>query len=277
MLRVLGREVVASREPPGRTPCLRRVVTLDDGRTAFVKQALQGDTAAWLRIERRLYEHLEGHEVTPRLLDFVDGDRPLLVLEDSSDAHWPPPWREGDVDAVLETLAVLRAITPPADIPAADASRYHLWPLVAADPAAMLSLGVCSAAWLENALPVLEAASAGASFEGDGLVHLDVRSDNICIRDGRALLIDWNWAGRGGPSVDVSCWLPSLASEGGPQPEEVDASADPRVAALLAGWWAAMAGLPEPPNTSGVRAVQLSQLRVALPWAARLHGLPPPG
>jgi hypothetical protein len=41
------------------------------------------------------------------------------------------------------------------------------------------------------------------------------------------------------------------------------------LAALLAGVWAAVAGRPPPPTAPGVRAVQLAQLRVALPWAAR--------
>ena len=45
------------------------------------------------------------------------------------------------------------------------------------------------------------------------------------------------------------------------------------LAAMLAGVWAAAAGLPPPPTAPDVRAAQLTQLRVALPWAARQLGL----
>lgn len=46
------------------------------------------------------------------------------------------------------------------------------------------------------------------------------------------------------------------------------------LAAMLAGVWAATAGLPPPPTAPNVRAAQLTQLRTALPWAARELGLP---
>jgi aminoglycoside phosphotransferase (APT) family kinase protein len=42
-----------------------------------------------------------------------------------------------------------------------------------------------------------------------------VRSDNICIGDGGATLVDWNWASVGNPRVDLAFWLPSLHFEGG--------------------------------------------------------------
>ena len=45
-----------------------------------------------------------------------------------------------------------------------------------------------------------------------------MRSDNLCIRDGRAYLVDWNCACLGNPELDLAAWLPSLACEGGPQP-----------------------------------------------------------
>jgi hypothetical protein len=50
---------------------------------------------------------------------------------------------------------------------------------------------------------------------GDALVHVDVRSDNVCFRDGHALIVDWVAAGIANPDLDVAAWLPSLAAEGG--------------------------------------------------------------
>jgi hypothetical protein len=51
----------------------------------------------------------------------------------------------------------------------------------------------------------------------------------------------------------------------------------PEVAAWVAGFFAARAGLPVIPDAPRVRVVQRQQLETALPWAARALGLPPPG
>ena len=150
------------------------------------------------------------------------------------------------------------------------------WPRLADDPEPFLSLGLCSPAWLERHLPVLQAASRNAPVAGNALLHRDVRSDNICIRDGEALLIDWNWAAAGNPLIDTVSWLPSLCAEGGPKPDEIVGREAAELAAFVAGYFASQAGLPVIPHAPRVREVQLQQLRVALPWAARALGLPPP-
>ena len=69
---------------------------------------------------------------------------------------------------------------------------------------------MCSTEWLESALPELLAASERCDVQGKAFLHLDVRSDNICIADGRAVLVDWNWACLGNPLVDLVFWLPPL-------------------------------------------------------------------
>jgi len=147
--------------------------------------------------------------------------------------------------------------------------------VVEADAAPFLSLGLCSQAWLENALPTLRHIAEAAPFAGDALIHLDVRSDNICLRGQRALLVDWNQACLANPDVDIAVWLPSLRAERGPQPWEL-LPGQPGLAAWVAGFFAARAGLP-PPSTAdpSVRALRLAQLEVALPWAARELELPP--
>ena len=125
---------------------------------------------------------------------------------------------------------------------------------------------------------MLSAASAGAHVDGDRLLHFDVRSDNLCFRDGRAVLIDWNFACVGEPVFDVAAWLPSLHAEGGPPPEQVLETSDEvaAIASLLAGyfgWRGAHPGIPQAPH---VRPLQRRQASTALPWAARALGLPPP-
>ena len=103
-----------------------------------------------------------------------------------------------------------------------------------------------------------------------------MRSDNLCIRDGRAVLIDWNFACLGNPAADVAAWLPSLHAEGGPAPDEILPEGAAELAALLAGYFCARAGLPSIPQAPHARPLQLAQSRTSLPWAARLLDLPPP-
>ncbi|MGZ4110672.1 MAG: aminoglycoside phosphotransferase family protein, partial [Actinomycetota bacterium] len=149
------------------------------------------------------------------------------------------------------------------------------WREVAADPAPFLALGLCSPVWLERHLEVLNEAARSAPLDGRALLHLDVRSDNVCLRDGSAVLVDWNWATVGNPELDLFAWLPSLHAEGGPPPEEVTTGGG-ELAAALAGFFCAHAALPSIPTAPRVRPVQLAQARVALPWAARALGLPAP-
>ena len=151
------------------------------------------------------------------------------------------------------------------------------WREVERDPEPFLSLGLCSRSWLSTHLPALCDAAERAPFEGNDLLHLDVRSDNIALRDGRALLVDWNWACAGNALVDLAAWVPSLHVEGGPAPEEVvDGDGVPELAASLAGFFAARAGLRPPATAPRVRVVQREQLSVALPWACRALELPEP-
>lgn len=274
---VLGSDVVAWRHAPrGYTLAERWSVVTADGRRAFVKRASSEDTARWPRIEHAAYRAVDPR-LRPSMLAFDDADMPMLVLEDLADAHWPPPWRPGDVAAVREALDVLHASPAPAWAPDASELRVRLagWDRVALDPARFLLLGLCSAGWLERALPVLLQADRDTPLTGDAPLHLDVRSDNICLRDGRAVLVDWNWIRRGNPALDVAAWLPSLAAEGGAVPEEVLPGAG-ALAGFLAGYFAANAPTPPPVGAPRVREAQLGQLRTALPWAARELGLDEP-
>lgn len=145
----------------------------------------------------------------------------------------------------------------------------------ARDPAPFLSLGLCSRAWLEAALPLLLEAQDDAVLEGDELVHADVRSDNLCFAGRRSILVDWNWAARGNGSFDAASWASSLTAELGPPPAKVSPG-QPELAALLCGYFASKAGLAPPSPGSLVREIQFTQLRVALPWAAGELALPPP-
>jgi hypothetical protein len=282
--RALGATPTAWRPVPahGSTATRRFVVDISDRGSVFVKIATIDYVADWFRDELVAYEALEGSSFLPRLVGWDDdGVAPLLAIEDLSDARWPPPWERPTADAVVSSLEELHAATPERALPTAEERQFGLdsWPDVVADPEPFLSTGVCDRSWLERHLPVLAEASARARIDGRETLHFDVRSDNLCIRAGQALFVDWNHACVGNGLLDTAAWLPSLEAEGGPSPEDIlpgDTAGLAEIAALLAGYFSARAGLPPIPGIGHVRRLQLMQSKTALPWAARLLGLPPP-
>jgi hypothetical protein len=256
----------------------RWLVSFADGRSAFVKAAVDDLTAEWLRGEHCVYGQVRD-DFLPALVGWHDdGARPVLVLEDLSGARWPPPWSPAHISLLVSALERIASTPAPAGLESLEERRGDLagWELVADDPEPFLSVGLCSPPWLEAALPTLLAAAQACVLAGDAFLHFDVRSDNVCFMGDRAVLVDWNWAAIGNPVIDLAAWLPSLHAEGGPPPEEI-LFGEPEAASLIAGFFAARVGLPPPPTAPKVRRVQLEQLRTALPWAARALGLPPPG
>jgi hypothetical protein len=272
IMRAVGSRPVAYRPRGGGYSSADRFsVTLADGRSVFVKSAAAENLAGWLRREREVYGALDGSFI-PRLVGWDDdGERPLLAIEDLSDADWTPLWDKARVDAVLSALADIAAAAPPpntAPVEVSFAGLFGRWEIVADDPAPFLSAGLRDAAWLDRALPLILEAADAAPVGGSGLCHLDVRSDNMCFRDGTAVLVDWNWTSLANPDLDVAAWLPSLRVEGGPPPWEV-LPGQPGLAAFVAGVWAAVVGLPPPETAPTVRAMQRAQLEVALDWLDR--------
>lgn len=266
----------------GCTANERWIVCLDDGRSAFLKAAVDENTAIWLRSEHQIYSHVSG-DFMPQFLGWHDDELPVLFIEDLSACHWPPPWTNAQIEAVRDALHQLAA-TPVADALQSTLPRmeeYHKgkaglpgWKDVAANTQPFLGLNFCSASWLEKCLPILMAAASAAQLRGESLVHNDIRSDNLCFRDGQAILVDWNWARIGNPLFDVAAWLPSLHSEGGPRPEDVMPHGATEIASFMSGYWASQAGRPPYPNAPRVRPLQLQCLKSALPWAVRALNLP---
>jgi hypothetical protein len=178
--RLAGADVRALRpiKGGGYAASFRALAELADGRTVFVKADAEELTSGFLRDEQRVYAALSG-PFMPELVGMDDGEPPLLVLEDLSPGHWPPPWDESSVAAVRETLAAVAATAAPEWLHSIAVEADWLlggWAVIGDDPEPLLSLGVCSAAWLEHSLPVLREAAETAPIEGDALLHLDVRT-----------------------------------------------------------------------------------------------------
>jgi hypothetical protein len=246
------------------------LVEFTDGERAFLKVGRIDPSPAWVRDEFRVYGAVAG-DFMPELLGFEDGESPLLVLEHIVDAWWPPPWRDEDIAAVQAALEEIAATEVVGELPQLVENEWPGWPEVAADPEPFLGLGLVSREWLDGALPALVDAAAATQLDGDSLLHCDVRSDNLCIRHGRGVLVDWNHARIGNPAFDLAFWLPSLKLESGPPPESFDVD---ELAPFVAGFFAALAGLPKPEGAPAVREFQRAQLEVALPWACAALGLP---
>jgi len=255
----------------GYSTAERYTVALDDGRRVFVKTADAEHMAAWLRREHEIYASLRGSFI-PELLAFDDdGRRPLLVIEDLSHADWSPRWTPERIATVRAALDELHACAPPPNtLPVREtyAGWFGRWHIVEADPGPFLSLGLRTPAWLAERLPAIVAAADAAPVDGEAVTHLDVRSDNLCTLDGRAVLVDWNFVSFAAPELDLAAWACSLALEGGPPPWELLAGS-PGLAAFIAGIFAAVAGLPPPETAPTVREFQARQLAVALDWLDR--------
>lgn len=220
---LVGPVVELRRIERGYTPAERAVAVLADGRSVFVKQAINPQVIDRLRAEHRMYEHLGRQSFLAELISWRDGDEPILVLEDLSSCLWPPPWNRVRIDAVLSMLLRVTACDPPRDLKPFAEMPYALgnWGEVLADPHPFLALGICDRRWLDRNGPILRDAANAAPLTGSALLHCDVRSDNICFRADDALLIDWDCACIGNSTIDVAFWLPSLASEDGPLPSDV--------------------------------------------------------
>ena len=60
-----------------------------------------------------------------------------------------------------------------------------------------------------------------AAGTGDSLLHLDVRADNVLLTATRVHFVDWPWASVGARWLDLVAMLPSVAMQGGPDPESL--------------------------------------------------------
>lgn len=256
----------------------RWVVVLENAMTAFVKIGIHDQTRHQVRQEAHFYQVFQ-EPFTPRFLGFQDHDEsPMLVLEDLSNATWPPPWTDTQIEKVVATLEQVASSSPPDFLPSLEQYRENLsgWNRVEDDPSLFLDLGLVSEAWLAEALPVMKQASDRAVLSGSALVHFDVRSDNLAFLPNRTVLVDWSVPAVGNPLADIVGWLPSLHVEGGPTPQEILGDQGADLVALITGYWASKAGLPPPERAPRVRDVQRAQLEISLPWAAQLLDLTEP-
>ncbi|WP_345224720.1 phosphotransferase [Streptomyces cremeus] len=287
---ILGSPVVGARtQAGGFSPGVAARLTLADGTRAFVK-AVSADanphSPELHRREARNTAALPPGVPAPHLLgSYDDGTWVVLVLEDVEGVQPRIPWRRDELDRVLAALAGLSAALTPAPYDAprteeADAQTFRGW-------RQRLESGEWDGLdpWAAANLPrLIELSSRWAEFaHGDTLCHADLRADNILLTpDGGAVFVDWPHAVRAVAWFELLVMLPSVAAQGGGDPEEIFAAhpsaagADPDgvtcVLAALAGYFVHHSLLPAPPGLPTLRPFQGVQGAVAVAWLRRRLG-----
>jgi len=286
----LDAEVVsATTRPAGFSPGLAARLETAAGDRLFVK-AVSGDTnpisPQLHRREAHVASLLPADAPAPRFrwwfelgpwvvlgFDYVEGANPEL------------PWRRPDLDRVLDALSELaRTLTPsPAELETVG-ERLGTTLLGWRDLAVHQDdLARIPPLWQRRLDELVELEThAPIAAAGDTLVHLDIRADNILLTDTGVMFVDWPFAAIGAPWLDLVAMLPSVAMQGGPDPEEVwrrhplssgvDREAVDAFLAGLAGMFTRQSLLPPSPGVETVRRFQSAQGHTARAWLAHRRG-----
>lgn len=267
----------------GFSPGVAARVLCANGSRAFVKAASPSpnpDTPELHRHEREVLEALPAGTPVPRLrYGYDDGEWVALVLHDIDGRQPVLPARRDDLDAVLAALGTLADHLSPAPaavtVTLADVYGELLggWRELAAAPPADLD------PWVRRHLPRLVELEVPwqEATAGQALVHTDLRADNILVTGaGRAVVVDWAWACRGSPWVDLVVLFCSLdwpefdeadrLLGGHPFGREVEQDRIDILIAAIAGMYTALCRRPPVPGLPTLRAWQREQARMSLRW-----------
>jgi Ser/Thr protein kinase RdoA (MazF antagonist) len=286
----LGSAVVsASTQASGFSPGVAARLRAADGRRVFVKAVGPEPNPTSPEIHRReaaVVPLLPVSAPVPRLLwsyDEGDGGWVLLAFEDVEGWHPREPWRAEELDRVLEAMGELARVLTPAPVSLESASvlferQICGWRRLREERPAGLDAWSCR--HLE-ALAALEA-GVGEAVAGETLLHLDVRADNLLLTPERVFVVDWPHARVGAAWLDLVCFAPSVAMQGGPPPEALldrylagrgaDAAAITAAVAAVAGFFTSHALQPSPPGLPTLRAFQAAQGAAARRWLAQRTG-----
>ncbi len=213
-----------------------------------------------------------------------DGEWVVLAFDDVDGRAPVLPWRSAELERVLRAIADLAELLTPSPIELEPARQtltrlFGGWQRIVDDAReARLEPGV--RAHLPELLQ-LEAQWPEAT-EGESLVHLDIRADNVLLTPDRVVFVDWPAAAVGAPWIDLVAMLPSIAMQGGPDPEDIWRTHplrrgvdDDRVDAFLVaivGYFAHTVLLPSPAGLPTIRAFQAAQGIQAAAWLAARRG-----
>lgn len=278
--------VSEDRKLVGYSPGLASVLHLDGGRGVFVKGINAARTPggpALYRRERDMVRVLPtGLPQPPLLWDYDDGEWVLLAF-DAVTGHTPRiPWQEDELDLVVTALTDMAARYTPCTAPVVsavedineDEFHSHWRGLVSGSIPADVGL---LPRWAQENLPLLAELEEGweKGADGDTLLHMDLRSDNILITPSGVVFVDWPWVARGAAWLDMVQFLPTTVPQG-VEPEAVwrtfppGQAADPtavnRVLAGIAGGYLVGAQKSAPPGIPHLREDGYRWGEAALTW-----------
>lgn len=267
----------------GFSPGFAGVVTLTDGRRLFLKAgdaATNAETGVLYRREADVAGVLPPETAPTLHWWFKAGGWVVLAFDVVAGVHPGAPWTETELDAVLAAQRRLSETPPPVGLRRLDAFFDDLctgWRRLTDERHD--DLPPAADRWLISG-PMLERRAAIALAQGESVVHLDLRSDNILLTPSGVRFIDWPHAGVGCPWADLVFFASTVTLEGGPAPGEVvvrtDVADRARSEDFLAGVvaWAGRvlwrSRQSSPPGIPHLRSFQAAQAEVALAWAADL-------
>jgi aminoglycoside phosphotransferase (APT) family kinase protein len=289
--RRLGAPVTVARGAGGGfTRAFAALLTTSAGRRAFVKAAPQEDpNSGWYAREAAITAALPAEVPAARpSWTLLDSGYFVLCLE-AVDGHVPAlPWSPAELDAALAAWAIAAtALARPSagllatglpTLPEIIRNEMSWWSEIAAqrEPLPGTARHTVAPAWLaelaalEQGLPALAA--------GDGMLHGDLRIDNVLIEPGgRARLCDWTWPCLGAPWFDAVTLLVSAYASGldanaylapwNPPPSGVDGAL-----AALSGYWLVRADGGPSSASPHSRQHQRFSGEQALAWLAERRG-----
>ncbi len=281
----LGSAVVeAIGQRGGYGPSLAARCRLADGRRVFVKAvspAQNPESPVMMRRESEIAACLPPDVPAPALLHTIDDDEWIaLVFEDIDGTLPATPWDPHELQRVIGATRRLGHLVPRRPIRTV-AEQYGAmftgWRILAREDRDNIGDRWCRER-------VDELAAAEARWEqatvGDGLIHGDVRSDNVLLSaDGRVVFVDWTSTCTGAGWFEVLAMLPSVELEGGGEPESVldragldhfDTQTQTPLVAALAGYFTERGRLPDPPGLPTLRPFQRAQAEVSVAWLRRI-------
>ena len=282
--RTIGSPVVeAVGQRGGYGPSVAARCALADGRRVFIKAvspAQNPDSPDMMRREARIAERLPAGAPAPALLHALDdGEWVALVFEEVPGRLPETPWDPAELDVVIDAMRRLGELAPRAPMGTVAhhyGAMFTGWRTLAAG-----DRDAPGDAWCRAHLD--ELAAAEARWEqvttGDGLIHGDVRSDNVLLTDRGVVFVDWTSTCTGASWFEVLAMLPSVELEGGGPPESVltragldalDLDQVIPVVAAFAGYFVERGRLPDPPGLPTLRAFQRAQGEVTIAWLRRL-------
>ncbi len=263
-------KAVAAEEHPVSGELYRKESAVAEVLAAQVGAALPAPAFRW-SLDGPVEDHTGEQDWVVLAFDAADGPGPRL------------PWRRPELAEALDLVADVGRIAAPDHpaIPPVTDMVFDEWHLLAADAdlqQGLTGLDEVLGPWLLARIGELAALADTwpQVSAGTALVHHDLRADNMVRAGGRLLAVDWPYASVGAPWLDLAGMMPSMALEGGGDPEEVftahpvgaaaDADAVTAVVAAFTGYFLHAALQPPPPGIPHLRAFQRDQGLVCARW-----------